>query len=235
MKLHSYAVIVASIFVGAAQASTLTGRIYSDQGGPVVGALAIVQQTIATPNYSTYRVVTDIHGKFTLTVPDSRTYSVCVGAWSARLLNSCEWSFAQNLVTIPPGQSAASITITLRTGAILPIRLDDPQTLLPSAVSLQSVSLPLPSSPPSPTVRFGVWSSEGQYHPAIHVSSDSAGRNYQILLPLAASVQFSAQATGVQIVDQAGKVFGGAPSVAFQVVPSAVLQGLHYAVSSAAK
>jgi hypothetical protein len=210
-----------------AGATDLTVRVYSDSGHPVVGARASVQRTVATSTpYNTYGALTDAQGKFTLTVPDTATYSVCVGSWSDKLLTSCEWGLAQSLVTIAAGQKSASMNVNLVSGAMFPIRLNDPQNLLPAANAVVAGS--------SPTVRFGVWSSDGRYHAAIQTSSDSLGQNHQLLVPLNAALQVSVQATGVQVLDQAGKTFASAPAIGFQSAPSAIIQGLVYTVAKLA-
>src|ERR1700693_1136 len=105
-------IILAFLVVAPIKAANLMVRVYSDRGRPVEGALASVQRTVATAApYSTYQVLTDAKGRFTLNVPDTATYSVCVGSWNDQLLNSCEWAFGQSLVKIVTGQQAASITI----------------------------------------------------------------------------------------------------------------------------
>jgi hypothetical protein len=228
-RLHVAAISLGSLVLAVgAGATTLNGRVYSDSGRPVVGALATVQRTVAIASYTTYRIVTDAQGKFSLTVPDTATYSVCVGSWSDSLLNSCEWSLAQSLVPIAAGQQTASITLTLRTGAMLRIRLNDPQGLLPSPTAVTSGTV----SSSAPSVRFGLWSSDGRYHAAIQVSSDSMGQNHQVLLPLNAALNFSVQATGIQVLDQSGNPLPvAAPSIGFQSAPGNIAQGLYYQVA----
>jgi hypothetical protein len=211
-------------------ATTLTGRVYSDRGGPVAGVLASIQRTVASSSYTTYRVITDAHGKFSVSVPDTATYSVCVGSLSNQLLNTCEWALGQSLVPIASGQQTASVTITLQTGVILRIRLDDPQGLLPAASAISNGTV----SSSAPSVRFGAVSSDGRYHAAIQVSSDSTGQNHQILVPLNAPLSVSIQATGVQVLNQTGTAIATVgsliPTFGFQSSAANVGQGLHYQV-----
>jgi hypothetical protein len=233
-RFHVVAIALGSLVLAVgAGATTLNGRVYSDAGRPVVGALATVQRTVAIASYTTYRVVTNAQGKFSLTVPDTATYSVCVGSWGDSLLNSCEWSLGQSLVPIAAGQQTASITITLQTGAMLRIRLDDPQGLLPSPTAVTSGT----ASSSAPSVRFGLWSSDGRYHAAIQVSSDSLGQNHQVLLPLNAALNFSVQASGVQVLNQTGTALAAAgssiPSVGFQSGATNIAQGMYYQVAKA--
>jgi hypothetical protein len=226
MKFPPVALIILGFLahlVTPVKAANLLVRVYSDRGRPVEGALASVQRTVATAApYSTYQVLTDAKGRFSLDVPDTATYSVCVGSWNDRLLNSCEWAFDQSLVKIATGQAAASITIILQTGAILPIRLNDPQNLLPAPGLAVNTS---------PAVRFGAWSSDGRYHAAIQTSGDALGQNHQMLVPLSAAVQVEVQATGVQVLDQTGNATAGAPSINFQSSPIAIFQGLLFTVA----
>src|SRR5690348_4423810 len=99
------------LFIGAlimafpVGATVLTGRVYSDKGGPVDGAVIAVQATaFSTSPVVSYGAQTDAQGKFTVTIPDAATYSICVGAFDRSLLNSCEWSLQQSLVSVAKGQ-----------------------------------------------------------------------------------------------------------------------------------
>ena len=233
MRVSCYLVALSVICTAYATAgtATLVGHIYSDQGSSVANALVSVQQTVATPGYQTYRVVTDDHGKFILSVPDGQTYSVCVGSWSSQLLNSCEWALSQSLVKIATGQQNASFQITLSTGAMLQIRLNDPQALLPTVTAVAGGTVPSGA----PFVRFGVYSADGRFHVAIPVSADSLGQTHQILVPLNASFNLSIQATGVQVLNQAGVALaaagGSVASLGFQSSPTNVAQGFYYQVA----
>jgi hypothetical protein len=233
MRLAANAVLISVVFCLSCAilgGTTLAGRVYSDQGRPVAGALASIQRTVAIPSYLIYRVVTDAQGKFSVDVPDTATYTVCVSSWNNQLLNSCEWSLPASLVKIAAGQQAASITITLQTGIVLRIRLDDPKSLLPTASAIADGTV----SGAAPSVRFGLFTSDGRYHAAIQVSSDSLGQNHQIVVPLNVSFSFSIQANGVQVLDQTGTQLAVAgasiPSFGFQSSTANLAQGLFYQV-----
>jgi hypothetical protein len=194
--------VVFSALAPSAWATTLVGRITSDQISPVGGEVVSIQATvISTSTVATYRVLTDAQGKFSIAIPNPGTYSVCVGSRTRFLLNSCEWALSQSLVTIAPGQATAKFNLALKTGVVINIRLNDPGQLLPqpgaAAVSKASAA-----------VQFSAFAADGSHHLATQVSTDPGGQNLELLIPLSTSIHLGAQAANAQVLDQTQSVVG---------------------------
>lgn len=251
MKSISLSLIALLLLVKNADATNLVGRVYSDQGRPVSAAMVVIQPTVipasmsaivssTTPTATTatgssptasssssslQRTTTDAQGKFTVTVPDSTTYSICVSAPQQNLLGSCDWPSAPNPVKIATAQTSAQtsaqMNITLQTGFPLTFRLNDPQNLLPAPGTTSGNAF----------VQFGIWDTNGHYHPASEVSGDSLGRNHQVLIPLSTAIKISVWASGVRVLDANQQPVGPATAVAFSSQPSNLGQAFKYQVA----
>jgi len=112
-------------------------------------------------------------GVFQFTGLPEGTYTVCPHVRNSTWLGPCEWNLPTPTATISRSSANASVTITLKRGAAVPIRIDDAGQLLtrhegrtPGAGLLLSVSGP------------------GLFFRLVPlVSQDSNGRNYQIVIP----------------------------------------------------
>jgi hypothetical protein len=120
-----------------------------------------------------WSVVTSGVGTFQFSDLPTGSYTLCPRVQNSTWLNPCEWSLPTPTVTLSSLTPDASITITLRRGAAVPIRVDDAGQLLaqnegrtPGAGLLLNVSSP------------GFF-----FHPVPLASKDSGGRNYQIVVP----------------------------------------------------
>jgi len=180
------------------------GRVYADTGRPVEGAYVTLQPTlVSAAGYAIYRDTTNAQGKFTVEVSEPGAYTICVGAPDRKLLNSCQWSVASSTIVIQTRQAEAGIKITLQSAIVLRIRLDDPDQLLP----------PLGKAAIG-TVRFGVWGPDKHYHPAIEVSGDDKGRDFEILVPAGGDWPVSVQSDQVMVIDSNGRAAGTGPDAA---------------------
>lgn len=202
--------------------ATLTGRVVADHGRPVNNALIAVQPTVLGPSGITiYRTTTEAQGRFSLDVPAPGTYTVCVDATQQGLLNNCQWFPNQSTVQIASGQTSPKMDVTLVTGIMLSIRLDDPDKLLPPPGQIST-------STTAPIVSFGVWDTDGNYHQAVSPSSDNNGRDFQLLLPPGQSLKLSVQAINARVLDQTNTQVSSAPSVSLSTSPSVLAQIKHY-------
>ena len=182
-------------------AGTLVGRVYSEEGRPVDGVLVSVQPTQATASgLPRSQSVTDVQGTFTVDVADGQ-YSVCVLSDSKGLLNSCEWSLDQSIVTVV--SPFTQFKITLKRGVTLRIRLNDPAKLVSTAVSAPA-ALAAAASSINASVSFIVWDALGHSHYVREVGGDDNGRNLELLVPSNASIRLSVQNHNVEVLDTTG-------------------------------
>jgi hypothetical protein len=193
--------LVSIAFASAISATTVIGRVYTEDGNPVKSAIVTVQSSVATPSVQSkavtsgaqYKALTDDQGKFTLNLPNGQ-YTVCVRADNRRLLDSCQWFLDENVIQVRAGFSP--FKVVLRAGLVLRIRLNDPLGLWPQ------VRAPLQSST---AVGFTVYDALGYSHPVIEVSGDDKGRNFEVLVPANRNdYRLAVQGRLVDVVDQAG-------------------------------
>jgi hypothetical protein len=211
----SVLLLIAVSIAPSGLATTVVGRIYTEDGNPVKAASFTVQSTAAAPtskgfvSSSQYKYSTDNQGKFVLDLPDG-SYSVCVRTDNRGLLDSCQWFLSDSIIQVRPG--LPPFKMTLRAGLLMRIRLNDPQSLWSqnSSGSLQSAV----------SVRFTVYDSLGYSHPVAQVSGDDKGRNFEILVRPDQDYQLSVQSQGLDVVDEAQALASHAPAAAIHSAKS---------------
>jgi hypothetical protein len=62
-------------------------------------------------------------------LPEGR-YTLCARVQNSTWLNPCEWNFPTPTATVSRTNPVANVTITLKRGAVVPIRIDDVGQLL---------------------------------------------------------------------------------------------------------
>jgi hypothetical protein len=169
---------------------TIAGNVRGDDGTAIAGAYLSLQ---LQPPYvksrhleTEWTLRTGSDGSFQFTGLNGGSYRICGylphGAW----LNPCAWGLQPPTVTLSSAQPAATVTLTLKQGAVVPIRVNDPNQLLPQ----------YEGKSPGADLLIGVVSDSGIFAPASIVSQDSGGRYQQVVIPFGAMAGlrvFSAQ------------------------------------------
>jgi len=177
--------------VSSVSAATLVGRVYSEDGPPVDGALVSAQSTTVMPSgLPQKQTVTDAQGKFTLELADG-AYSVCVVTDHKGLLNSCEWDLDHSVVTVQ--SPLTQFKVTLKKGVPLRIRLNDP-----------SGALSRPGLKNDAFVTFIVWDAVGHSHYVREIGGDDKGKNLELLMPIDAPLRLNVQSYNVDVFDPGG-------------------------------
>jgi carboxypeptidase family protein len=200
MRRMGVLLLVVSAIPSIGFSRDVVGRVYSEDGNPVKAASVTVQSTVARPSAQSktltsadqYKSSTDAQGKFILDLPDG-PYTVCVRADKRGLLDSCQWFLSESIIQVREGFS--QFKITLHSGLILRIRLNDPQGLLPQDATARFTS-PV-------AARFTVYDALGYSHPVTEISGDDKGRNFEILVPPNLDYGLSVQSQNVDVVDAA--------------------------------
>ena len=206
-------------------AATLAGRVYSTDGRPVSGAWVSVQPTRATSaGLPRNQTVTDVQGKFSFEIAEG-DYSVCVVGDHKGLLNSCEWDLDHSIVTVQ--SPLTQFKITLKNGATMRIRLNDPSKALAKTSTAANDAM----------VTFIVWDALGHSHYAREVGGDDKGKNLELLVPPDAQLRLAVDSRNVDVQDKDGSAASksNVPVSArpadlgdtrvYQVVPAAVDKG----------
>jgi hypothetical protein len=157
---------------------TITGSLTGEDGTAISGGTISLHLSAPAPSRivrqtTEWTAVTGTAGAFQFTsLPEGR-YTVCARVQNSAWLNPCEWNFPTPTATISRTNPVANVTITLKRGAVIPVRIDDTGQLLaknegktPGAGFLLTVL--------SPGYIFRL---------VPLVSQDSNGRNHQIVVP----------------------------------------------------
>ncbi len=110
-------------------------------------------------------------GAFGASAVPSGHYKLCASPPDG-YLDTCLWTGPVDVV-LAPGSSSTAGNLRLRRGAVVHIRLDDPQSLLPS-VETSSVEW---------GVVAGVMTPAGAFRPAKLISRDATGRDLVLTVP----------------------------------------------------
>jgi hypothetical protein len=101
------------------------------------------------------------------------SYTLCPRVQNSTWLNPCEWNFPTPTATISRANPNTSLTITLKRGAAVPIRIDDAGQLLTQHEG----------KTPGAGLLLSVSSSRLFFRLVSLVSQDSGGRNHQVVVP----------------------------------------------------
>jgi hypothetical protein len=203
----------------AGKAATITGKVVDTANRAVVAASVMISEVPTTPskpaNMKGAFIRTAADGSFSFDNLDAGTYLLCAQVPRGTLLNTCQWTTALPHVILASATAGSSITLTMRPGYRLPIRVDDPQGLLNAH----------DGKTPGAHLLVGV---QGGYHfeTADIDSTDSAGRNISVLVPFDVAVPVTVQSAFFKLQDSAGNAIGKAaalPVTASSAAPTAKL------------
>jgi hypothetical protein len=188
-----------------ATTGSLQGLVTDSQGVPLAGAVVRYLSVSAPsapgawprggpgPNTVSGSATADANGKFTVIGLSAAPHLLCASVPNAPYLDPCVWSHA-----IPATVSAGAttnLTLVLTKGVYLKVRVNDPMRLLPQAVD----SLWTPRK-----LVVGVAYGSGAYQGAQNTSVDSAGRNYQLIIPAGKPFSLWLYSTDVALADASG-------------------------------
>lgn len=140
------------------------------------------------------RVSAGIDGSFALTALPDGAYLVCVDVPAGGYLDPCLWSRGIAL-KVSLRQAVPLGHIVLKKGAVLRVRINDANHLLPPASLISSSKLII-----------GIKTSVGAFYPARLVSADQTGRDLMITVPFDAPLKFWIFSRQVKMTDPAGAV-----------------------------
>jgi hypothetical protein len=171
-------------------AGLISGTVKGDDGSSILGAYLSLQLQPPYPNSRSleteWAAQTGSDGSFQFGRLSGGSYRLCGYVPHSAWLNPCAWGLQPPVVTLSGTQPVATITLTLKKGAAVPIRINDPGGLLPQ----------YEGKSPGADLLIGVASDSRVFLPATIVSQDGGGRNHQIVIPfnsLVNLVVFSAQ------------------------------------------
>jgi hypothetical protein len=122
------------------------------------------------------------------------TYRICAQAPSTAWLANCEWGATPVTTTLSNTQISTNVPISLKTGAVVSIRVDDPSQLLPR----------YEGNTPGAHLLLGVKNAALAFRQATVVSQDSAGRNDQVVVPFGSTVNVHAFSSFFKLANMSG-------------------------------
>jgi hypothetical protein len=140
----------------AGDTASISGPVLDDSGRLVPGAVVQLhriddlvppEKPVPTPTSTVYprfpvplgfaAQSSGVDGRFAFTGLPSGRYSICAYTNALGYLSNCQWIQAIQITDVQDGSTLENIAVTLRRGAIVQVRLLDPQALvvLPSGIS----------------------------------------------------------------------------------------------------
>ena len=183
-----------------AQVSSINGTINgilaaedgsSPQGATVVLHLAVKSVPKLRSQTTVWTSVAGADGSFRFVGLPLGDYTVCPDLPGSTLLNPFAWNLPTPTATLTSDNPTASITVTLKRGAVVPIRIDDSAQLL-----AQNEGKTLGAGL---LVEVSDGSSGSFFRRVPVVSQDSTGRNLQIVVPFNTSLVLYVHPTLYQV------------------------------------
>lgn len=209
----------------------ISGTLTTEDGTNALGAAVIVHKMTEYTRDTRSRqiklrpVISSIRGP--QVVPVSSTGVFDVGGLPggryklctlppAGFLDNCGWSGPVDIV-LPPGSTATGRLIRLRRGAVVRIRVNDPQVLLPAVQGL----------PGTHRLVVGVMTASNAFREAKLVSRDASGQDLAVTIPFDSPVRLWVVPTGVAVRAQDGRDILNAGAVT-NVQPSRLIPTLNF-------
>lgn len=182
--------------------ASIVGSLVGDDGSPIEGGTVVIKRADAvvppgakrsTPPSASYTVQTGVSGAFRFENLRSGRYSLCARSARGLWLNSCDWGSGPVLVTASAG-AQKPVTVTLRKGAPITIRLDDPSR----AISQNQ------GKTPGEHLLVGVGAADRLFRLSVLVSENANGKTYQSLVPFGLSTKVVLVSSFYQLADEGG-------------------------------
>ncbi len=182
----------------------INGRLV-DSGGRSVRGIVGLQSDTGGSNGS---IATSLDGSFSFQNVPAGSYGFCVRVPAETsptptrpYLDTCIWEQSQTSVKLAAGQSVSGVQIVVPPGALLVVRVNDPEKLLPPA-STTAMGSDL-------QLQLIVRASNRMVHHLSLQSQDAGGRTYSAIVPAATALSVSAQSPLAKLFDQNGQPIQG--------------------------
>jgi hypothetical protein len=206
--LASLFVVSCALGQPSASVGTLQGLVTDDTGKPLAGAevryrrlyqavLGSGHQVLPAPGEAVVqsKIATDANGAYVLPNLPVGDYLLCGDAPSLPYLDPCKWSISPR-VTVSPSLTTKR-TLVLTKGVFLKVRINDGARLLP-----QTKDGPIRAG----NLLVGVKFANGAYLGAENTGVDTAGRDYQMIIPAGVPLKLWLFSRHVSLKDIGGAI-----------------------------
>jgi hypothetical protein len=202
-------VLISLLFVAAVAAApdpntaSIQGKITArDTGKPLADALVIARTMPASSTRRTAKSAAD--GSFQLQNLPGGTYSICVKPADDGYLDPCEWTPTAVNITVAAGQQSSGNALTVPSGSVMKIRIEDTSQLLFQKTKTGFV----------PDLLVGVFGPNGLFYPAHVTNRDIRGLSLQLTIPFDTPLALSVASRAAKLADASG---GALPAPGAQV------------------
>src|SRR5258708_14579943 len=158
-------------------AGAISGILRGDDGTAIAGAHVSLHVTTSRERreipIGAFSVISGSDGSFRFGLFHPGSYRLVAQAPGPWWVDACEWGLEQQNAALTAAQNSANVTAIMKKGVAVPIRVEDPDQLLSKNEGKTTGAHLL----------LGVASDAFVFHEAALISSDSTGRNYQIVIP----------------------------------------------------
>ncbi len=176
----------------------VTGSLTGDDGKAIIGGSVILQ---LLPPYSKTRFlktewggVTGAGGSFRFDGLNDGQYRLCAQAPNSTWLNPCEWGLQAPKLSLSSAQPSTTVTMVLKKGVALPIRIDDPGQFL----ALNE------GKTPGAHLLVGIGNDALVFRPVPVLPPGTSGANRQIVIPFNSPVKLVVFSSFFQLSDTNG-------------------------------
>jgi hypothetical protein len=202
LGLLTCAVVCSTLSGAELPTGTIQGRVQTEAGKPVAGALVTAAPKKAPADGSLgkpFHVVSKPDGTFVFEQIPGNTYWLCARLSGSELLDPCAWSTTPPTVDISDGTPSKDTAITLKEGAFIHVRVTDPSHLVstPSSASNGKADVKTKSTP----LLLQVLGPRG-LRQLQRVFDDDDGHVYRILVPFDTPLKLLMSPGALKVVDK---------------------------------
>jgi len=188
------------------QGGTVTGTLTGADGKTISGGYVSLHLSQASAQgrhgQTDWATIAGTGGAFRFTGLSEGRFRLCAQVPKTAWLNPCEWGLQPPVVSLSATQPAVSVTMVLKIGAVVPIRVEDPGQFL----SQNEGKIP------GAHLLMGVADDGHAFRTVSLLSQDASGRNSQIVVPFGSAAKLVVFSSFFHLADDQGRPLAQAVS-----------------------